>query len=54
VNCGSVTSIRSSDGDWEVRVKFEDGSSETLRYPERPRFRLGDRVHMEDGRLLPD
>lgn len=54
VNCGTVASSRSVEGEWEVRVKFEDGSTETLRYPEPQRFRAGDRVHMEDGRLLPD
>jgi hypothetical protein len=37
-----------------VRVRFEDGSSQTLRYPERPPLRVGERVHLEDGRLLPD
>jgi hypothetical protein len=54
VNCGTVSSIRAADGEWEVRVRFEDGSTETLRYPQRPRLRAGDRVHMEGGDLLPD
>jgi len=54
VNCGAIVSIGSSGPDWEVRVRFDDGSSESLRYPERPRLRIGDRVHLEDGRLLPD
>jgi hypothetical protein len=52
VNCGVVSSIGSEDGDWEVRVRFEDGSTETLRYPDRPRLRIGERVHLEDGRLV--
>lgn len=54
VNCGTVASIGAYGPDWEVRVRFEDGSSETLRFPERPRFRVGDRVHLEDGQILPD
>lgn len=54
VNCGVVASIRSGDIDWEVRVRFDDGSAETLRYPDRPRLRVGDRVHLEDGRLVAD
>ena len=54
VNCGAILSIAPAGPDWEVRVRFDDGSGETLRYPERPSFRIGDRVHLEDGRLLPD
>jgi hypothetical protein len=54
VNCGTIASIGSYGNDWEVRVRFEDGSSQTIRYPERPALRTGERVHLEDGRLLPD
>ncbi len=54
VNCGTIASIGSAGGDWEVRVRFEDGSTETLRYADRPRFRIGERVHLEDGRLIPE
>jgi hypothetical protein len=54
VNCGAVTAIGSSGSDWEVRVRFDDGSSESLHYPERPRLRVGDRVRLEDDRLVPD
>jgi hypothetical protein len=54
INCGAVSSVRSVQGDWEVRVRFEDGSSETFRYPERQRFKPGDRVRLEDGRLVVD
>lgn len=54
INCGTIASIRSVADDWEVRVRFEDGSSETIRYPERPRMRIGDRVLLEEGRLVPD
>jgi len=54
INCGVVTSIDEGDTRWEVRVQFDDGSRETLRYYERPRLRVGDAVHLEDGRLLRD
>jgi hypothetical protein len=54
INCGAITSIASAGSDWEVRVRFDDGFNETLRYPERPSLRIGDRVHLEDGRLLRD
>ena len=54
VNCGTIASIGSAGGDWEVRVRFEDGTLETLRYPDRPRLRIGERVHLEDGRLIPE
>jgi hypothetical protein len=54
VNCGVIASIGSSGYDWEVRVRFEDGASETLRYRDRPPLRIGEHVHLEDGRILPD
>lgn len=54
VNCGSVASIGSYGNDWEVRVRFEDGSSQIIRYPERPRLRIGERVRLEDGRLIAE
>ena len=54
VNCGVVTDIARGDYEWEVRVRFDDGSRETLRYYDRPRVQVGDPVHLEDGRLVPD
>jgi hypothetical protein len=54
INCGTVASVRSSQGEWEVRVRFEDGSSETLTYPQRPSFKPGARVRLEQGRLVAD
>jgi hypothetical protein len=54
VNCGVVTAIAPRGESWDVRVRFEDGSSQTLRYPEEPRFRVNDPVHLEDGRLVKD
>lgn len=37
---------------WEVRVRLEDGTNQVMRYPTEPAFRVGDRVKVEDGRLL--
>jgi hypothetical protein len=54
VNCGTVASVGSSGGHWEVRVRFENGSFETLRYAGRPHLRVGEHVRLEDGRLIPE
>ena len=55
VNCGTVTSITALEaGEWDVHVRFEDGSTETLRYRTRPGLRIGQRVLFEEGRLIPD
>jgi len=55
VNCGTVTSITAfGAGAWDVNVRFEDGSTETLRYRTRPGLRIGQRVLLEEGRLIPD
>ena len=54
VNCGVVTSVTERGDYWDVLVRFEDGSTQTLRYPEEPRFKLNEHVHLEDGRLVKD
>jgi hypothetical protein len=54
VNCGVVTSIARGDYDWEVRVRFDDGSREVLRFYDRPRVQVGEAVHLEEGRLVAD
>ena len=54
VNCGVVTSIARGDYDWEVRVRFDDGSREILRFYDRPRVQMGDKVRLEEGRLVAD
>jgi hypothetical protein len=54
INCGSIASIGSNGDDWEVRVRFEDGTTESIRYPDRPRLSVGQRVTLEDGRLIPE
>jgi len=57
-NCGEVssTTYRQFDrgGAWEVRVRFDDGTRATLRYPTDPGLRTGDRVLMANGRLRRD
>lgn len=53
-NCGSVAAITTYSDSWEVRVRFEDGSTRTFRYRSRPPLRLGDPVRLEDGRLFRD
>ena len=55
-NCGVVSSTayrpaETQRGAWEVRVKFDDGTRATLRFPTDPRFRVGDRVTFNGGRL---
>jgi len=54
-NCGEIvsTAYRRLDarGAWEVRVRFDDGTRATLRYPTDPGYRAGDRVVMANGRL---
>ena len=56
-NCGSVfaTTFRQADlqrgGAWEVRVRFDDGTRATLRFPTDPGFRVGERVIFANGRL---
>jgi hypothetical protein len=54
VNCGTVESIRPVGDGWEVRVRYDDGSGDVKRYDQPPRLRRGDRVHVEEGRLLRD
>lgn len=51
VNCATVAAITTYTDAWEVRVRFEDGTSRTVSYPTQPNLRLGDRVRLEDGRL---
>ncbi len=52
VNCGTVLSTTANADMWDVRVRFEDGTTRLLRYPTPPPFRNGQRVRMEDGRLV--
>jgi len=56
VNCGTVMSITAYEEEraWDVHVRFEDGSHETLRYRVPPGLRIGQRVLLEEGRLVPN
>ena len=54
INCAVVTAIDQGESHWEIRLRFDDGTRETHRYYERPRVRVGDAVHVEDGRLVRD
>lgn len=51
VNCGSIAAITTYPDSWEVRVRFEDGTTRSVRYDTQPPLRLGDRVRLENGRL---
>src|SRR5258706_9123947 len=59
-NCGSVssTTFRQAElqrgGAWEVRVRFDDGTRATLRFPTDPGFRVVERVIFANGRLRHD
>jgi hypothetical protein len=52
VNCGTIVSTSVAGDGWEVRVRFEDGTTRLLQYPTPPPFRNGQRVRLEDGRLV--
>lgn len=54
LNCGVVTSVTRFDEYWEVRVRFDDGARETVRYYDSPPLHAGDAVHFQDGRLIRD
>jgi hypothetical protein len=54
VNCATIVST-SPDGDaWEIVIRFADGATQRLRYPTPPSFRNGQKVRLEDGRLVLD
>ena len=53
-DCGVVTSVRVYPDLSEVRVRFDDGDIRVIRYPTPAPWRAGDRVRLEDGRLLRD
>jgi hypothetical protein len=54
VNCGTVTAVVAYSDSWEVRVRFEDGATQTFRYRAPPDLRTGQRVRLEDDRLVRD
>jgi hypothetical protein len=52
VNCGTIIATTGYRDQWEVRVRFHDGSVETFRYRAPPPFRMGQRVRLEGERLV--
>jgi outer membrane lipoprotein SlyB len=48
-----VEKNKSTVSHWEVRVRFEDGTSRMVRYDSEPSWRSGDKVRVENGRILP-
>jgi hypothetical protein len=54
INCAVVTAIDRGPGHWEVGLHFDDGTRETHRFYDRPPVRVGDAVHLEQGRLVRD
>jgi hypothetical protein len=52
--CGEVVALTVWPDMSEVRVRFADGSTHTVRQAGPSRFRIGDRVRAENGRLVAD
>lgn len=52
--CGRVIGIANWRSGWEVRVRFDDGSTQILRFRRRPPLELGERVRLADDELVPD
>ena len=49
--CGRIMGIANWRSGWEVRVRFDDGSTQTYHFRRRPPFELGERVRL-DGDVL--
>jgi outer membrane lipoprotein SlyB len=47
-----VEKNKSSVAFWEVRVRMEDGASRVIRFDSEPRMRVGDKVRVENGRIV--
>jgi hypothetical protein len=50
-HCGTVTEVSPYVDQWDVHVRFQDGTRRVLRYPQPPNVSRGDRVVLENGRL---
>jgi hypothetical protein len=48
----SVEKNRNAANVYDVRVRFTDGTFQTLRYPMQPDVRVGDKVRIENGRAI--
>lgn len=53
-DCGRVIGVANWRSGWEMRVRFDDGSTQTFRFRRRPPFELGDRVRLEGDELISD
>lgn len=54
-NCGTIAGVYADGyGRWEIRVRFDDGSTETMYTRRRPSLASGQRVRLEEGRLVVD
>jgi hypothetical protein len=52
--CGRIMGIANWRSGWEVRVRFDDGSTQTYHFRRRPPFELGERVRLDGDVLIAD
>jgi len=52
--CGRILGIANWRSGWEVRVRFDDGSTQTYNFRRRPPFALGERVRLDGDVLVAD
>jgi hypothetical protein len=50
-NCAVVTAVSQYVDEWEVHLRFSDGSRRRIHYDRPPPVARGDRVYFENGRL---
>ncbi len=53
-NCAVVTAVSQYVGEWEVHLRFSDGSRRKILYTTPPPVSRGDRIVIENGRLFLD
>ena len=53
-DCGRIIGIANWRSGWEVRVRFDDGATQTFDFSRRPPFDLGERVRLDAGELVHD
>lgn len=52
--CGRIMGVANWRSGWEVRVRFDDGSTQTYTFRRRPPFELGERVRLDGDMLVAD
>lgn len=52
--CGRIIGIANWRSGWEVRVRFDNGATETFPFRRRPPFDLGERVRLDGRELVRD